>query len=869
MSNTLRKRYIKKKDKGSGEYEDLHIQGVKLLQELSSTNWTDYNEHDPGLTIFENIAYTLTNLSFKTSLPINDILTEGKGNQLKSGDNGFYIPSEILTTNPITPNDFRKVFIDRITNVKNVWLKSQETEVFSWLKTQQKKLNGIYTIFVEIYPQEKDSDEQQVEKDRIIKEVKRLFHERRNLCEDLADVFILVPFELRMVLNVTLESEVHGERILAKIYYLINDYISHEVKFHSLWELQEKDKDTNSIFRGPYLENGFIEDNELFKKKKSINRSEILRLINNEKEVISIEVFELFHQENGEGYQLTFVDDKFSIFESESPILVLPKKNEDLIVKFDESETNKNINDLQADLMIKDDGIEFKANIHDLQNEYSLLIAKNYGNFKSVSKSINTIEIPKASNLEISSYHSIRKQFPEVYGIGDYGLPDNLPPLRYAQAKQLKAYLLPIDQLMSNFLAQLTNIYALYNPNSISVQSFFYNELSDMPNLVDLIKTNDETSVEDSLKRWENTLQTLNEKFDTSAIERLNQVADNLLARFSETFPVSILRKINIDSYGKESHNSDFEKELLLYKRKLISNYSKLSYNRSKGYDYTQTINLEDNQLNHTFENHQVSGIIQKVAILMGIQNFETRVLSNIMDSSGEGKPDSELEGIHLIEHLLLAPPFQGNHFGFTFFLKGQDKKRILFKETSPTSHTGRNQCLKTIIKSLCSKEDLIAYEKVKNGYVLQILNKEGDIIAISEFMYDTEALVKNDTEALKDLIMCYDVKDYFKKPRYYSYYGNKKVNEEFFSFQMSFVLPSQPVRFQHQGFRTKFNAILYEHAPAHIEFHSYWLEHKKLKEFEKDLIHWLKLGVNNENKMKHSYNLIKKLKEYKKLAKY
>jgi len=869
MSNTIRKRYIKKKDKGSGEYEDLHLEGIKLLQELSSTNWTDYNEHDPGLTIFENIAYTLTNLSFKTDLPINDILTEGKGDQLSSGDNGFYIPSEILTTNPITSDDYRKVFIDRITNVKNVWLKPQNTAPFSFLKTQQKTLNGIYTIFVEMYSQEKDPDELQIEKDRIIKKVKRLFYEKRNLCEDLANVFILTPFKLRMILTMTLENGVNSERILAKIYYLINDYLSHDVKFHSLWELQEKGKNINSIFKGPHLENGFIENKELLKKRKSIKRSEILRLINKEKEVISIEIFELFYKENDEIYHIPFENNNFSILENEAPILLLPKKSRDLIVKFDDSEYNKNINDLQADLIIRDDGIEFKANIHDLLNEYSLIVAKNYGNFKSVSKSINTINIPKGANLEISSYHSIRKQFPEVYGIGDFGLPDKLPELRYAQAKQLKAYLLPIDQLMNNFLAQLTNIYTLYNSNSTGIQSFFYKELSDMPNLIDLIKTSPDASVEDSLEHWENTLDTLNGKFDTSAIERLNQVADNLLARFSETFPVSILRKINSDSYGKKNHNSDFEKDLLFYKRKLISNYFQLSYNRSKGYDYTQPTTIEDNRLNHNFEDYQVSGIVQKVAILMGIQNFKIRALSNIMDSSGKRKLDSELEGIHLIEHLLLAPPYQGNHFGFTFFLKGQDKKRVLFKETSPTSHTERNQCLKTITKSLCSKEGLIDYEKVKNGFVLQILNKEGNIIAISEFIYDTEASVKNDTEALKDLIMCYDMKDYFKKPRYYSYYGNKKVNEEFFSFQMSFVLPSQPVRFQHQGFRTKFNAILHEHAPAHIEFHSYWLDLKKLKEFEKDLIHWLKLGVNNENKMKHSYNLIEKLKEYKKLVKY
>ena len=59
MSETADKGYIAKKAKGSGEYEDLYLEGVELLQKLSGAIWTDYNEHDPGVTILENIVYTI------------------------------------------------------------------------------------------------------------------------------------------------------------------------------------------------------------------------------------------------------------------------------------------------------------------------------------------------------------------------------------------------------------------------------------------------------------------------------------------------------------------------------------------------------------------------------------------------------------------------------------------------------------------------------------------------------------------------------------------------------------------------------------------------------------------------------------------
>ncbi len=34
--------------------------GITRSQALSSAHWTDYNEHDPGVTILEYLAYALT-----------------------------------------------------------------------------------------------------------------------------------------------------------------------------------------------------------------------------------------------------------------------------------------------------------------------------------------------------------------------------------------------------------------------------------------------------------------------------------------------------------------------------------------------------------------------------------------------------------------------------------------------------------------------------------------------------------------------------------------------------------------------------------------------------------------------------------------
>ncbi|MEM7185351.1 MAG: hypothetical protein AAF466_01730, partial [Bacteroidota bacterium] len=274
MSQTLEKGYIDKKEKGSGEYQDLYLEGIELLQQLSSAHWTDYNEHDPGVTIFENLAYTLTNLSYKVDMPIVDILTESKKRELVPGDNGFFIASEILTTNPVIKEDYRKVLVDGIKNVKNVWIKTlnqgREAEHLGKLNLQ-----GLYRIFIEMYEYDTDPSELKKEEDRVKNEAKKLFHAQRNLCEDIYDIAVLRPLKLSMELHLTIDMEADGEAVFGQVYYDINDFLTHEAKFESLWELQQQEMDFNTIHTGPTLDNGFIMDEELKEMKHRIYISDL------------------------------------------------------------------------------------------------------------------------------------------------------------------------------------------------------------------------------------------------------------------------------------------------------------------------------------------------------------------------------------------------------------------------------------------------------------------------------------------------------------------------------------------------------------------------------------------------------------------
>src|ERR1700744_5839141 len=103
------------------DFAALRQEGVALVQALTGTVWTDYNLHDPGVTILEALCYALTDLSYRTDFPIADILADPAG-RIRFEDNTFFSKADILVSNPVTATDYRKLVIDQVPEVYNAWL---------------------------------------------------------------------------------------------------------------------------------------------------------------------------------------------------------------------------------------------------------------------------------------------------------------------------------------------------------------------------------------------------------------------------------------------------------------------------------------------------------------------------------------------------------------------------------------------------------------------------------------------------------------------------------------------------------------------------------------------------------------------------
>ncbi len=137
----------------SMRYDFLREEGLKHIQKLSGKIWTDYNAHDPGVTILEVLCYAITELGFRASYQIEDLITQDPNDPDIADIKNFFTARQILPNCPVTINDYRKLMIDVDVydphnqdcdhiGVRNAWIeKSKSSEIPVYVHKGDSKLS--------------------------------------------------------------------------------------------------------------------------------------------------------------------------------------------------------------------------------------------------------------------------------------------------------------------------------------------------------------------------------------------------------------------------------------------------------------------------------------------------------------------------------------------------------------------------------------------------------------------------------------------------------------------------------------------------------------------------------------------------------
>lgn len=570
------------------DFRFLRREGIDLLEQLSGHTWTDYNEHDPGVTILEQLCYALTDLGYRAGYDIRDILSNSPATYNELSDT-FFPAYKIFNSRAVTVNDFRKILLDYFhSEIKNVWVIPEND-------FDHYAMSGRYKVYVqphnELYYQ---ADEH---KDDLKEDIIAFLNNNRNLCEHFARVEILKSQEIDIDAEIEVDANVNQDKLVADIYYNLDQLLSPAVAFHSLYQLIDEKYPIDEIFEGPLLLNGFIKDENLKPYNRRIYVSQMVKTILQVKGVKSVRRFSLVV--NGKAYNNELLLDELFV-----PLLKISEK---------EGEQGK------LSLKLFKSGLPVRQNVNAIYKHFEAIKLSAKRVYKFNAQTEKFLDPLPGYNRHIEEYQTIQQQFPIAYGIGEYGTASDAPPLRQAQARQLKGYLSHFEQIMADYLAQLASVNKLFSLAEDLGQTYFTQPLNKVYAVDDTFNRRlREKKIFDD-EGYERSLAFVSDQFD-NYLERRNRILDHLLARFGEQFSEDIYNKLQYYFTRKEVLS-------LLIRSKLgfLKNIANLGAEKARGFNYTKGINNAFN----------ASGFEKAIATKLAIDPFYSASLFTAFDRSG------------------------------------------------------------------------------------------------------------------------------------------------------------------------------------------------------------------------------------------
>lgn len=489
---------------------------------------------------------------------------------------------------------------------------------------------------------------------RLLCEVRRTLMANRNLCEDFLKLNAVKVEEIAMCGDIELENDADVETVMADIYHRIGEFLSPTVFFHTIEEMMAKGRSVEEIFEGPRLKHGFIDNDELKKAgfRESIHVSDFYQIIMDVPGVIAVKNLQIANFPEQTTENIPTVSVKWC-----------------LGLAFDKNFVPR-LSVGRSSITFFKGLLPFQAKADEVLERLKALRALDP--LQRLENPVLDLPVPQGEFRDIDDYVSVQEEFPLVYGIGSEGLPNSATDLRKAQAHQLKGFLMFFDQLLGDYLSQLSHIKDLFSLNDaldndgnfvIDRTYFTRSLLNIVPNAADLYINSPAVHDANLLAITESP-----ELFEN----RRNRFLDHMLARFAESFTDYALLAYKLD--GPKA-----PEELIEDKLDFLNAYPELSYHRAGAFDYKDTCEI--------WSIDNVSGVEKRVSLLTGIDPVKPSDLAlpvyvDIIDTAGGAPFSYKLKDLSLtvimdsvntyatidevflaVEQLLLTGLFTENYF--------------------------------------------------------------------------------------------------------------------------------------------------------------------------------------------------------------
>jgi hypothetical protein len=848
------------------DFESLRKLGLGWVQELGHEHWTDYNLHDPGVTILEYLCYGLLDLGYHTEFDIRDILfaisdqyNHSPDTLDKLTDQAFHLPEDIFPSGPTTINDYKKLILDRVKRVRNVWIEPIQKNEFG-IETR-----GMYEVYIQLgesvleYQKSKESQALE-EEDSTIKAVSSILEENRNLCERF--LHISVPRQIEISIDTGLKVSLTADpaMVKAEVFFQIYQFLRNNIYRYSRTELEEEGLDTGDLFEGPLMANGFIKERELEKLDSSLIISELRDQISRIEDVLNVEYFRILID------GVSRFDESIVFEKDEFPVI-----------------------DMQSSKIQISNAPDSGSLVEEMTHHYlSLMITRQEKGYYPSLESTSIEHDVRMSKKAIEQYHSIQRIFPAFYNIGDHGPGPYATRQELAAAKQLKSYLLLFEQVIADYLAQLAHAPELFSIQKDCDKKTYFAQLltrEHIPRLEELFRLNESGNKWDdeaSIDEFHTAIQQLTAQKD-DYFKRKNQFLDHLLARFGEAFPIELIEKIEKDleieemeegeQHGQVDQPKSTDKGLpgepshipahakvLEHKARLLRQYPQVSRDKALAENYLNSIEPKSSP-------GKRSGAFEKLRRLLMLEDRE-----KLLSQSSAG------EGFYWIENILLYP--QQTPKLFIRLLNTQGNSLLESKEARAFNENQEDPASRILFYGTQSppgqKEktgflQLNSQEKEGKTYFLVQLNMPEDVNGPAltlktpeDKWFTTEEEAEEQRQSILEYLKKIKTSELERVRNHFEFapgdnvwkfdtlFGDTEderieniINDpgrNFYNYRLSLVLPAWKGRFARPEFQRYLMEVAPQCIPLHLAVDFFWVDSiDKMASFETAYTEWVK----------------------------
>lgn len=689
----------------------------------------------------------------------------------------------------------------------------------------------------------------------LIDEAYKKMQQYRNLCEDVYSIGLVQTQQLAVCADIDVEAGADLEEIMGKILYEVDTFLSPPVRFYSLREMYEQGLSTEDVFEGKSydlssgnieMKNGFIKDSELIASdlKTEVRLSDIYRIIMGIPGVKAVTKLQITNYLNGSAVE--------TIGENGKWVLSLS------------GEFHINLDRLRSKILFYRDNLPLFADKQVAQQFYDDLKMLHKKN--RFGDEIIDIEIPRGKYLNLEDYYSIQNDFPLVYGIGRDGLANSETPLRKAQAKQFKAYLLFFDQILANYLSQLANVKELFSISSAASQSYFFQKVYDTDPI--LINSDDinfpNTSELLKMPDYNTELGKIIETTD-SLYERRNRFLDHLLARFAEQFSEYAFVMYQLTGNLSEKDKKPTAQKIAEDKQDFLKIYDRISRDRGKAMQYKANSDLAADYL-PAFGTDNISGLQLRASRLLGFDESKNIKFFNPANLTIFDAP---------------AGKWQYSYQG------GSMSLALVSEKKDYTSEDKAWDAFENIIMliDLHDADNNREFIKITPTFEITIIDNSANILArttplannndakneVAKIQADVQKEFMNEGMhifehlLLRPLPFKKVVTDTLVEDGYYPMCPHQSpdcadcFNDDYYSFRISVVLPYWCSRFRNMNFRKFAENLIHQETPAHILPKFCWISMKQMRDLETAYQEWFDL---NQKLLPNFANLEVKLTE-------